>query len=137
MYNTWGVYMSERVGTEALIIDDNFHNRHIFRIALETVGFHISEAENGMEGLKILDERTFNLLILDLQMPLIDGITVLRELRDVSRHRKMRIVVVTANAHMATGEVNELADFVMYKPINVIEFAEFAERIKKSLMAYK
>jgi hypothetical protein len=56
----------------------------------------------------------------------------------MSMHRKMRVVVVTANAHMATGEVNELADFVMYKPINVMQFAEFAERIKKStMMAHK
>jgi CheY-like chemotaxis protein len=129
--------MSDILVTEALVMDDNFHNRHIFRIALETVGFQVSEAENGVEGLKILEEKTFPLLVLDLQMPLMDGITVLKQLRDMSLHRRMRVIVVTANAHMATGEVTELADFVMYKPINVVEFAEFAGRIKKSMMAYK
>lgn len=115
---------------EALVVDDNFHNRNIFRMALEEVGYDITEAENGAEGLDVLAQRTFNLLVLDLQMPLIDGITVLRELRLEPIHQAMRVIVVTANAHMATGEVTDLADYVMYKPINVVQFADFAKRLK-------
>lgn len=122
--------MSNATSPNALVMDDNFHNRHIFRIALEEKGYHVEEAENGAEGLKILQEKTFNLLVLDLQMPLVDGVMVLRELHTVPMHRAMRVLVVTANAHMATGEVTDLADYVMYKPINVMEFAEFAERLK-------
>jgi CheY-like chemotaxis protein len=121
--------------SEALVMDDNFHNRYIFRIALENVGFNITEAENGAEGLRILAERTFHVLVLDLHMPLIDGIGVLKELRNMPMHSKMRVLVVTANAHMATGEVNDLSDYIMYKPINVMEFSEFAKRLKKSVIA--
>jgi CheY-like chemotaxis protein len=117
--------------SNALVMDDNFHNRYIFRIALEEKGYEVEEAENGSDGLKILREKTFDLLVLDLQMPLIDGVMVLRELQEISMHRGMRVLVVTANAHMATGEVTDMADYVMYKPINVIEFAEFAERLKR------
>jgi len=121
--------------SEALVMDDNFHNRYIFRIALENVGFNITEAENGAEGLRILAERTFHVLVLDLHMPLIDGIGVLKELRNMPIHSKMRVLVVTANAHMATSEVNDLSDDIMYKPINVVEFSEFAKRLKKSVIA--
>jgi len=121
--------------SEALVMDDNFHNRYIFRIALENVGFNITEAENGAEGLRILAERTFHVLVLDLHMPLIDGIGVLKELRNMPIHSKMRVLVVTANAHMATSEVNDLSDYIMYKPINVVEFSEFAKRLKKSVIA--
>jgi len=122
--------MSNTTVSTALVMDDNFHNRYIFRIALEEKNYQVEEAENGSEGLKILEEKSFNLLVLDLQMPLIDGITVLRELHKKPLHRNMRLLVVTANAHMATGEVTNLADYVMYKPINVMEFAEFSERLK-------
>jgi CheY-like chemotaxis protein len=116
--------------SKVLVMDDNFHNRYIFRIALEQKGYYVEEAENGSEGLKLLQDQSFDLLVLDLQMPLIDGVTVLRELHNMPLHRSMRVLVVTANAHMATGEVTDLADYVMYKPINVIEFAEFAERLR-------
>lgn len=116
--------------SNVLVMDDNYHNRYIFRIALEEKGYCVEEAENGADGLEILKEKSFDLLVLDLQMPLVDGVTVLRELYNRPVHRSMRVLVVTANAHMAIGEVADLADYVMYKPINVIEFAEFAERLR-------
>ncbi len=114
----------------ALIIDDNWFNRDIFRIALESAGYSVTELDNGQEGIKVLEQQTFNLLILDLQMPLVDGRTVLVKVREHSLHKKMRVVVVTANAHMATSDVDEMADYVMYKPINVMEFSEFVRRLK-------
>ncbi len=114
----------------ALIIDDNWFNRDIFRIALESAGYVVTETDNGSEGMRILGEQTFHLLILDLQMPNIDGRTVLRSVREQPLHKKMNVVVVTANAHMATSDVDALADHVMYKPINVVEFSEFVRRLK-------
>ncbi len=114
----------------ALIIDDNWFNRDIFRIALESAGYSVTELDNGSEGIALLEQQTFNLLILDLQMPLVDGRTVLVKIREHALHKKMRVVVVTANAHMATSDVDEMADYVMYKPINVMEFSEFVRRLK-------
>jgi CheY-like chemotaxis protein len=114
----------------ALIIDDNWFNRDIFRIALESAGYSVTELDNGSEGIALLEKQTFNLLILDLQMPLVDGHTVLVRVKEQPLHKKMRVVVVTANAHMATGDVDEMADYVMYKPINVMEFSEFVRRLK-------
>ncbi len=114
----------------ALIIDDNWFNRDIFRIALESAGYAVTELDNGSEGIALLEQQTFNLLILDLQMPLVDGRTVLVKVKEHPLHKKMRVVVVTANAHMATSDVDEMADYVMYKPINVMEFSEFVRRLK-------
>jgi CheY-like chemotaxis protein len=115
----------------ALVIDDNLNNRDIFRIALESVGFTVSECEDGFSGLQVLAANTFHLLILDLQMPLIDGHMVLHKVREQPRHTHMNIFVVTANAHMATDDIHDLADYVMLKPINVVEFADFAKRLFK------
>ncbi len=114
----------------ALIIDDNWFNRDIFRIALESAGYSVTELDNGSAGIALLEQQTFNLLILDLQMPLVDGRTVLVKVKEHPLHKKMRVVVVTANAHMATSDVDEMADYVMYKPINVMEFSEFVRRLK-------
>jgi CheY-like chemotaxis protein len=116
----------------ALVVDDNFFNRDIFRIALEHAGYEVACAENGMQGLELLTARTFNLLVLDLQMPQIDGRAVLKEIHagNTSASKAMRVVVVTANAHMATEDINDWADYVMYKPINVPEFADFVKRLR-------
>ncbi len=116
----------------ALIIDNNWYNRDIFRMALENAEYAITEAEDGQKGLAILAERTFDLLVLDLQMPGIDGHQVLRTIREQERHQRMRVVVVTANPHMATDKVDDLADHVMLKPIDVVSFAQFTQRLKKT-----
>jgi CheY-like chemotaxis protein len=125
-----GIVSEPLAGTRtALIVDDNFFNRNIFHIALESVGYQVTESEDGLHGLEALSARNFHLLILDLQMPQLDGRAVLRKVREQPQHSQMHIVVVTANAHMATDDIDSLADYIMYKPINVVEFSEFAQRL--------
>ncbi len=114
----------------ALIVDDNWFNRDIFRIALETAGYTVRQAEDGQQCLDVLEHEAFHLLVLDLQMPGLDGRGVLRKVRTMPKHKGLRVVIVTANAHLATNEVDDLADFVMYKPIDVMEFSRFVQRIK-------
>jgi CheY-like chemotaxis protein len=114
----------------ALIVDDEFYNRDVFRIALESVGYEVMDAANGAIGLDILGKQTFNLLILDLQMPVINGREVLKKLRQMPLHKDMQVAVITANVPMATDEIHEYADYVMYKPINVQAFAQLAMRLR-------
>jgi len=116
----------------ALVLDDNWYNRDIFRMALESAEYTITEAENGELGMKLLNERTFELLILDLQMPMLEGIQVLKRIRQDERHQHMRVLVVTANPHMATEDVNTLADHIMMKPIDIVSFARFTNRLKSA-----
>ncbi len=119
----------------ALVVDDNFYNRQIFHIALESVGYTVSESEDGAKSTSILGGKTFDLLILDLQMPAMDGRSVLRIVRSNPLHKDMRIIVVTANAHMATEDIDDMADYVMHKPIDVVEFSEFVRRLKRIPLA--
>lgn len=118
----------------ALIVDDNYYNRDLCRLVLEYVGYQVTELESGVQALALLAEQTFDLLILDLAMPELNGVAVLRELK----HRdSMPVIVMTANPHMATGEVEENADFVLYKPIDVIEFTSLIGRLSQRSLANK
>ena len=112
----------------ALIADDNFHNRNVCKLALNHVGFDSIEAEDGEEALVLLASQDFDLLLLDLSMPKLGGIEVLREIETMGLTDKMRVVVITAHSQLAT-EVQELADFVMYKPIDIMLFSTFLQRL--------
>jgi CheY-like chemotaxis protein len=118
---------------KALVLDDNFFNRDLFRIALENAGYTVTEIEDAVEGCELLKSETFHLMILDLFMPKMNGGAILEIVRNQTMHDKMHIVVVTADAHRATSTVDEMADFVMLKPINVVEFAAFAHRLQTVL----
>lgn len=115
----------------ALIVDDNFFNRDLCKLALEHVGYAVEEAEDGQQALNRLEDQTFDMLVLDLQMPQVDGLDVIRELAMQPRHQNMSVIVMTANAHMATDEVEGKVDFIVYKPIDVSEFAQLAQRLIK------
>ncbi len=66
----------------ALVGDDNFYNRDLCRLALEFAGYQVIEAANGIEILDILASQPVELLILDLAMPEMDGIGVIKALRN-------------------------------------------------------
>lgn len=124
--------MSNQPAYAALVVDDNWYNRDLSTLALRHVGYQVAEAQDGLEALKLLEEHTYDLLVLDLSMPEVDGATVLRKVRGQAMHKKMLVIVMTANPHMTTDEIDGEADYVMYKPINITEFAEFVGRLKQT-----
>jgi CheY-like chemotaxis protein len=115
----------------ALIVDDNFYNRDLCALALNYVGYEVAEAGDGRAALYMLAEKTYSLLILDLEMPELDGLGVLRHIQGQDRHRSMSIIIMTANHHMATEEVAAYVDFIIYKPIDVGEFTHLLRRLVK------
>jgi CheY-like chemotaxis protein len=113
-------------GPSALVVDDDPSNRAIFRAALESIGYIVDEAGDGSEALDTLKHRTFNLMILDLEMPNTNGQTVLRTIRQMFMHEKMYIAIMTANTKLATDDVHAIADSVVLKPVSLQNFLELA-----------
>lgn len=115
----------------ALIIDDNWYNGDVFRLALENVDYEVLYASDGPTGLQMLEEHDVNLLVLDLAMPEMRGEDVLIIIRNDPRFEALPVAVVTANPYMAEGNVALMADYVMYKPIHIVAFSHFADRLKR------
>jgi two-component system chemotaxis response regulator CheY len=81
-----------------LIVDDDAMARLILRQVMQG-HFHatVEEATNGLEALVALERSTFDLVILDLVMPVMDGLTVLRTIRATDRLKSVPVVVLTAD----------------------------------------
>ena len=73
--------MAEPAGKRILVVDDASLVRLYYRDALERAGFEVDEALNGLEALEKLLARPFDLLIVDVNMPQMDGFTFLKALR--------------------------------------------------------
>lgn len=126
--------MGQPYAPTALIVDDNYYNRDLCILALKHVGYTVTEAVNGVEALQLLNEGSYDLLVLDLAMPELNGVEVIQKLRAEPIHRAMTIMVMTANPHMATTEVELTADFIMHKPIAIEEFARLAQRLAQAVV---
>jgi DNA-binding response OmpR family regulator len=115
----------------ALIVDDSFYARDIFAIALRQLGYQVVEADDGAQALAALEHDTFDLMVLDLNMELVDGGTVLKEVRTNGLHKDMPVVVATAHPALVTDYVGSAASRVMYKPLNVREFMSYIKTLKR------
>jgi two-component system, cell cycle response regulator DivK len=104
-----------------LLADDNLASRELIREILETAGHLILEAVNGREALDMIQEKEPELVFLDLQMPVLDGFGVIRELRSDARFRRLPVIAVTASAMLGDRERAIAAGFDSYiaKPINL------------------
>ena len=79
-----------------LVVDDGEANRELVRLVLEEAGLHISTAENGQVGMEMALRERFDVILMDMQMPVMDGFAATRALRQ--RGSTMPIIALTANA---------------------------------------
>ncbi len=85
---------------QILVVDDNRINRLKLRRALTQRGHAVSEAENGREALEMLRSELFDLVLLDILMPEVDGFQVLREMKDDTMLRDVPVIVISALEEM-------------------------------------
>ncbi len=104
-----------------LIAEDRASSRELIRTVLEGCGYKVSEASDGRQAVEVAKRDIPDLLILDLQMPALDGLGVLAELRRDERFTSVPIVALTASAMQGDRERALEAGFTEYitKPVNL------------------
>lgn len=103
-----------------LVIEDNEQNLYLMRFLLEKNGFTVVEATDGVKGVEMAKETKPNLILLDIQLPKMDGYAVARELRKNGELAKTSIVAVTSYAMVGDRErvLAAGADGYIEKPID-------------------
>ncbi|NLX08078.1 MAG: response regulator transcription factor [Chloroflexi bacterium] len=108
--------------TKVLIVEDNAEMNRLLEIDLKRRGYEISTATNGLDGLRMFHEERPNLVVLDVALPGMDGMTVCQRIRELSN---VPILMITAHAvteeEMAEG-LNLGADEYLIKPLRTLEF---------------
>ncbi|MCB1914073.1 MAG: response regulator, partial [Rhodocyclaceae bacterium] len=84
--------------TQVLLVEDEPINREVARMFLEEIGFEIDEAENGAEAVRMAYEKDYAIIIMDMQMPVMDGLKATRKLREGEKFNAIPILAMTANA---------------------------------------
>ena len=113
-----------------LVVDDGAENRQLVRVLLEDAGLQVSEAENGRVALECIAATAFDLVLMDMQMPEMDGKTATLRLRE--RGCTLPIIALTAHAMKGYEREVEAAGFsgALTKPIEVdVLMRELAQRL--------
>jgi two-component system cell cycle response regulator DivK len=106
-----------------LYVEDNFHNRRLVRKIVESKGYTLIEAEDGIAGLEMIHRLRPPLVLMDIGLPGMDGLTVTHMVKGEESLRHIPIIAITASA-MAGDRERFLAagcDDYLSKPIQPLE----------------
>jgi two-component system, cell cycle response regulator DivK len=113
------------MGSNILYIEDNPDNMMLVKRALESRGYKLLQALRGLDGVVVAEKEEVDLILLDINLPDIDGYEVARRIRSSSKHALayVPIIAVTANALKGDAEkaLSAGCDVYMSKPINIRE----------------
>ena len=118
-----------RPAGEVLLVEDNEINQRLAIALLERAGYSVTLAVNGLQALERFGARSFDLILMDLQMPVMDGLEATRRIRDIERQSGARptpVIALTASVRPQDRDVCLAAgmDDFLAKPINVGELLE-------------
>ncbi len=113
-----------------LHVEDNFDNRLLVRRLLQAYGYQVVEAENAAKAREILRSCQPNLILMDINMPDVDGYTLTNELKAMPNLLGVPVVAITANVMKGDRErtLSAGCDGYIEKPIDVDKFIEQVER---------
>ena len=113
---------SNSTSDKILVVDDSPDNVFLIKTILEEEGYEVSTAENGYKALTKIEESTFDLILLDLMMPGIDGYEVTKHIRENTHISFIPILLITAHDSPNVAQGLDLgADDFIRKPVTVDE----------------
>jgi two-component system cell cycle response regulator DivK len=118
------------MSVKILVVEDNDLNRKLIVAVLTYHGYETLEAKDGAEGVKAAVEHIPDLILMDIQMPVMDGLTAAKILRNGPRTKGIRMIALTSFAMKGDRERFMEVGFVDYiaKPINTRELPEIVKK---------
>jgi len=115
--------------SNVLVIDDDKETRNLFSTVLTDAGYLVEVAENGKQAIKICKKGSFDVALIDIELPDIKGIDLLKILRQIQP--KMVKIIITGHPSIenAIKSVNEKADGYLLKPVKIAEMLEMIKKI--------
>jgi CheY-like chemotaxis protein len=130
--------MAERLPLRILLVEDNLVNQKLAARLLERLGYQVDLAANGLEALDALRRQAYDVVLMDVLMPEMDGMEATRRIRqEMAKGQQPHIIAVTANAMKEDREkyLSAGMDDYLSKPIRVQELVEALSKCAPSAHA--
>lgn len=127
---------SDSYPIEILVVEDNLVNQKVARRMFQTLGYTVTIAENGQIGLDTLKSQAFDVVFMDLQMPVMDGLTSTQHIRtDFPPEQQPLIIAMTANAMQGDREkcIDAGMDDYISKPFHKKDLVQMIEKVWKQV----
>ena len=120
------------MGKSVLVIDDESSVGTLLKINLRQKGFNVETAESGAEGILKAEKKHFDLIILDVALPGMDGIEICQTLKELDRYSVVPIVMISSRSDSVTMEKAKLAGAAEYM-VKPFTFEDLIYRVEDLL----
>jgi DNA-binding response OmpR family regulator len=121
---------SEEGMSKILVVEDEQHQRELYAMELQDEGYEVDQASNGKEAFEKVKNNRYDLVILDIRMPEMDGIEALGKI--LSRDKKIPIIIYTAYSNYKSNFMTWTADAYITKSSNLDELKRKIQEILAS-----
>lgn len=123
--------------TDILLVDDNELHRELISRMLEHVGYEADIVTNGVEALEAMESKNYQLILMDLAMPHMDGFDTTRSIRNAETEAEPYIIAITAlNIDTPKETIREAGmDDVLLKPVLLNDFRAALDRYRENRIA--
>jgi CheY-like chemotaxis protein len=112
-----------------LLVDDNRSIRNVLSTLLRLMGFEVALAGNGVEALSLFLENSFDLVLTDLEMPIMDGLSLACHIKERSPSTPVILLTGTDRETVWEKVTNGSVDSVIFKPFNLNDFQSTVRRV--------
>jgi CheY-like chemotaxis protein len=117
---------------KVLLVDDDPLMHRLYLPYIERAGYQALSAKNGIEALELAGRELPNLIVMDIMMPELDGISTMREIKRLRQTREIPIIIVTANPHYHLSQQESQwagANLFLTKPFGPASLVEAIKRL--------
>jgi CheY-like chemotaxis protein len=124
--------LAEKFPLQILLVEDNQFNQLIATTFLKKLGYQPDLANNGLEALQAIQTHAYDLILMDIQMPEMDGLTATKLIRQSPENSHLRIVAMTANVLPEDRQAcfDAGMDGYISKPVNIREIIQLVSGLK-------
>lgn len=129
--------MGERMEKKVLVIDDEQPTLNMFRLLLAAYGYETLTAANGAEGVEAFERERPGIVLTDIKMPVMDGIEVLRRIKDIDPHAEVIVITGHGDMDLAIRALNLDATDFINKPVQRQSLSEALSRAEERIAIAK
>ena len=115
--------------TSILIVDDNISLSRTTTLILKRKGYAVATAQDGLEAIAMVEESPFDIIFMDIKMPLMDGVEAHRKIKQIRPEAVVMMMTAYSVEEQIQQALQEGAYGVLYKPLDMYEVLSFIERI--------
>jgi CheY-like chemotaxis protein len=127
-------------GLHVLVVEDHPVNRQILTLMLERLPARVTCADDGLQGVSAFEQDAFDVILMDLRMPLMDGYESMRRIREIEAARSLpRTPIIVISAHTTPSDVQRArdagADHHLGKPVHIPTLLETMDTVMQDRAA--